>query len=38
MRDAKRRSEMRAALHKMSVVDSAERIYETILELAAQKH
>ncbi len=37
MRDAKRRSEMRAALHKMSVVDSAERIYETILELAAER-
>lgn len=36
MNDAPRRAEMRAALHRMSVVDSAERIYNTILELAGQ--
>ena len=35
--DAPRRAEMRKHLQSMSVVDSAERIYETILELAAKK-
>ena len=35
--DAPRRAEMRKNLQRMSVVDSAERIYETILELAAKK-
>ena len=34
LNDAPRRAEMKAALQRMSVVDSAERIYETILELA----
>jgi len=37
LNDAPRRAEMKAALQRMSVVDSAERIYETILELAAKK-
>ena len=34
MADAPRRADMRRALQRMSVVDSAERIYQTILELA----
>ena len=32
--DDARRAAMTAALHEMAVVDSAERIYQTILELA----
>ena len=36
MEDAPRRAEMRKNLQRMSVVDSAERIYETILELAGK--
>ena len=36
MADAPRRAEMRKNLQRMSVVDSAERIYETILELAGK--
>ena len=35
--DAPRRKAMREALQRMAVVDSAERIYNTILELAAKK-
>ena len=34
LRDPERRNAMTKALHEMSVVDSAERIYQTILELA----
>ena len=34
--DAPRRKAMRENLQKMAVVDSAERIYATILELAKQ--
>lgn len=37
MGDAPRRAEMRKNLQKMAVVDSAERIYNTILELAAAR-
>ncbi|MBQ1677983.1 MAG: UDP-N-acetylglucosamine--N-acetylmuramyl-(pentapeptide) pyrophosphoryl-undecaprenol N-acetylglucosamine transferase [Oscillospiraceae bacterium] len=36
LNDAPRRAAMRANLQKMAVVDSAERIYNTILELAAR--
>ena len=35
LKDPERRAAMRAALQRMSVVDSAEKIYNTILELAA---
>ena len=35
--DAPRRQAMREALQKMAVVDSAERILNTILELAESK-
>lgn len=38
MNDAEARRTMQENLRKMAVVDSAERIYHTILELAAQKH
>ena len=38
MNDAEARRTMQENLRKMAVVDSAERIYNTILELAAQKH
>ncbi|MBQ2204115.1 MAG: UDP-N-acetylglucosamine--N-acetylmuramyl-(pentapeptide) pyrophosphoryl-undecaprenol N-acetylglucosamine transferase [Oscillospiraceae bacterium] len=34
LRDAPRRESMRSALHEMAVVDSAERICQTILDLA----
>lgn len=37
MQDAPRRQAMREALQKMAVVDSAERILNTILELAESK-
>ena len=36
MNDSAARRTMKENLHKMSVVDSAERIYHTILELAAK--
>ena len=36
MQDEPRRKAMRESLHRMSVVDSAEKIYNTILELAAK--
>lgn len=36
--DAPRRKAMREALQRMAVVDSAERIYNTILELANTRH
>ena len=36
MQDAPRRKAMRESLQRMSVVDSAEKIYNTILELAAK--
>jgi UDP-N-acetylglucosamine:LPS N-acetylglucosamine transferase len=34
LRDAPRRESMRSALHEMAVVDSAERICQTVLDLA----
>lgn len=37
LNDAPRRSAMRAALQKMAVVDSTERIYQTILELGSRR-
>ena len=37
LNDTARRSAMRTALQKMAVVDSAERIYQTILELGSRR-